>query len=49
MNVWLHKTGRWYRYFKPKWLNPITWEESKIKIYRWLFWGYTKKEKNGNK
>jgi hypothetical protein len=39
MKIWIHKVGKWYRYFKPKWLN-ITKEKHEPKIYRWLFWGF---------
>lgn len=44
MKIWIHKHDkkRWMRYWKPKWLNSITWEEGQPKIYRWLFWGYIK-------
>ena len=45
MKIWIHKTGNWYEYFKPTWLNTITWKEGESKIYRWLFWGYNKKIK----
>jgi len=45
MKIWLHKTGKWYHYFRSKWLNSISWEEGQPKIYRWLFWGYCKKSK----
>lgn len=43
MKIWIHKVGKWYEYFRPKWLNTITWKEDEEKIYRWLFWGYVKK------
>ena len=49
MKIWTHKTGRWYHYFKPKWLNTITWKAGEPKIYRWLFWGYHKNKKSINK
>lgn len=45
MKIWLHKTGKWYHYFRSKWLNSISWEIGQPKIYRWLFWGYCKKIK----
>jgi len=43
MEIWIHKAAkhRWYQYWKPKWLNPITWKKGNYKIYRWLFWGFT--------
>jgi len=41
--IWLHKTGKWYHYFKPIWLNSISWKYGQPKIYRWLFWGWYKK------
>ena len=43
MKIWIHKTGKWYHYFKPTWLNKITWvqgEKYEKKIFRWLWWGY---------
>ena len=45
MKIWLHQTDKtnWHKYFKPVWLNSISWKYGQIKIYRWLFWGYTKK------
>jgi len=40
MKIWKHKIdNRWWNYFKPKWLNTITWKEGEDKIYRWLWWG----------
>jgi hypothetical protein len=42
MKIWIHKgTRRWWTYWKPKWLNSISWEEGQPKIYQWLWWGYT--------
>ena len=38
--IWIHKTGRWYHYWKPTWLNTISRKPGDPKIYRWLFWGY---------
>jgi len=47
MEIWIHQQHKrvWYRYFKPTWLNTITWKSGEPKIYRWLFWGYCKKVK----
>ena len=39
--IWVHKIDkRWWTYWKPKWLNSISWEKGQDKIYRWLWWGY---------
>lgn len=45
--VWIHQQDKkgWRKYFKPKWLNSITHKEGEPKIYRWLWFGYLKKEK----
>lgn len=42
MKVWIHKHAprAWYKYWRPLWLNKITWKQGDTKIYRWLFWGY---------
>lgn len=32
----------WWKYFRPKWLNSISWKEGDIKIYKWLWWVYKK-------
>lgn len=41
MEIWKHKSGgNWWNYWKPVWLNSITWKKGEPKIYRWLFWGY---------
>ena len=42
MKIWKYKGGRkWTDYFKPVWLNNISWTEGRPKIYRWLWWGYS--------
>jgi hypothetical protein len=42
MKIWIHKTDRrWWKYWKPVWLNRISWNEGDPKIYRFLWWGYT--------
>jgi len=42
MKIWIHKAGgRWWNYWKPTWLNTITWKQGDKKIYRWLWWGYS--------
>ena len=49
MRIWIHKIDkRWWRYWKPTWLNKITYNVLKengtltndIKIYRWLWFGF---------
>lgn len=42
MKIWIHKqhTKVWYKYFRPVWLNKITWKQGDKKIYRWLWFGY---------
>jgi hypothetical protein len=41
MKIWIHKgTRRWWTYWKPVWLNRISWKEGDPKIYQWLWWGY---------
>lgn len=32
----------WTKYLLPIWMNTITYKEAKVKIYRWLIFGYTK-------
>jgi hypothetical protein len=42
MKIWIHSpTKVWYKYFKPVWLNRISYKPEEQKIYRWLFWGFT--------
>jgi hypothetical protein len=42
MKIWIHKTDRrWWKYWKPVWLNRISWNEGDPKTYRFLWWGYT--------
>lgn len=41
MKIWIHKTDKkWWNYYKPVWLNKISWKQGEEKIYRWLWWGY---------
>jgi hypothetical protein len=41
MKIWIHKANkkRW-KYWKPVWLNKISWKDGEDKIYQWLWWGY---------
>jgi len=43
LKIWIHQQHKkvWYRYWKPTWLNSITYKKGDKKIYRWLFWGFT--------
>lgn len=45
IKIGLHKADKnWYKYFKPVWLNCISYKFDKKyytdvpKIYKWLFW-----------
>ena len=41
MKIWIHKgTRKWWTYWKPVWLNRISWKQGDPKIYQWLWWGY---------
>jgi len=33
-----YRNSEWYHYFKPVWLNSISWVKGEPKIYKWLFW-----------
>lgn len=50
MKIWIHQQHKkvWYRYWKPTWLNSITYKKGDKKIYRWLFWGFSKVYDSGN-
>ena len=45
MKIYLMKNkSRWWFYYKPKWLNIISWEFGEPKIYQWFIWGITLKD-----
>lgn len=40
MKIQTYKSGKWWKYWKPVWLNSITWKDNDIKLYRWLWWSF---------
>ncbi len=49
MKIWIHKAKHqgsgWYHYFWPSQLNSVTCKEGEPKIYKWLWWGFTFKQR----
>jgi len=44
MKIGIMRTGKAKYYFKPKWLNTVTYKEAGYRQYRWLCFYWTRRK-----